>query len=185
MILRSPLFRPSQYFSAVCNDYNGKGIDQLAEIIENLKNPETRTSRRLIMTAWNPCQLDNMALPPCHVMAQFHVRNGRYLSCALYQRSGDVGLGVPFNIASYSFLTHLIANHCGLEADEFVYFLGNCHIYEKHIEPLKTQLAREPKEFPRIRISTKRENMEDYSLEDVVWETKYEYLDAIKMEMIS
>ena len=167
------------------NDYNGKGIDQLAEIIENLKNPETRTSRRLIMTAWNPCQLDNMALPPCHVMAQFHVRNGRYLSCALYQRSGDVGLGVPFNIASYSFLTHLIANHCGLEADEFVYFLGNCHIYEKHIEPLKTQLAREPKEFPRIRISTKRENMEDYSLEDVVWETKYEYLDAIKMEMIS
>ena len=137
------------------------------------------------MTAWNPCQLNSMALPPCHVMAQFHVREGKYLSCALFQRSGDVGLGVPFNIASYSLLTHLLAHHCGLEPDEFVHFLGNCHIYEQHIEPLKTQLVREPKEFPKIRIANKRENIEDYSLEDIVWETKYDSWGAIKMEMVA
>lgn len=165
--------------------YQGEGIDQIAEIIQNLKNPTTRSSRRLIMTAWNPCQLNYMALPPCHVMAQFHVRDGRYLSCALYQRSGDVGLGVPFNIASYSLLTHLLARHCGLEADEFVHFLGNCHIYEQHIEPLKTQLIREPKEFPKIKIAIQRENIEDYSLEDIVWETKYDSWGTIKMAMVA
>ena len=165
--------------------YKGEGIDQLAEIIKNLKNPETRTSRRLIMTAWNPCQLDAMALPPCHIMAQFHVHSDRYLSCALYQRSGDVGLGVPFNIASYSLLTHLLARHCGLEAYEFIHFIGNCHIYEPHIEPLKIQLTREPKNFPKIRIANEHENIEDYSLDDIVWETKYEYCDAIKMAMIA
>jgi len=167
------------------SDYRGKGIDQLAEIIANLKNPATRTSRRLIMTAWNPCQLNSMALPPCHVMAQFHVRNGQYLSCALYQRSGDVGLGVPFNIASYSLLTHILACHCGLEADEFVYFLGNCHIYENHVEPLKEQLKREPNKFPKIRISNKHENIEEYCLEDIIWETKYNSLGPIKMDMVA
>lgn len=169
-----------------CNkNYDGEGIDQLSEIIENLKNPETRSSRRLIMTAWNPCQLNSMALPPCHVLAQFHVREGRYLSCALYQRSGDVGLGVPFNIASYSLLTHILAVHCGLEPDEFVYFLGNCHIYEQHIPALKTQIDKKPKEFPRIRIANKHENIEEYNLEDIIWETKYESLGTIKMEMVA
>jgi len=105
-------------------DYTGKGVDQLQNIIDQLKNPETRNSRRLVMSAWNPQQLDEMALPPCHILCQFCVTEGNKLSCSLYQRSGDVGLGVPFNIASYSILTHLIANHCGLEAKEFVYFLG-------------------------------------------------------------
>ena len=105
-----------RFFNAPYNncdtDYTGKGVDQLQYIIEQLKNPETQFSRRLIMSAWNPCQIDEMALPPCHVLVQFNVLTGGKLSCSLYQRSGDVGLGVPFNIASYSFLTHLIAHPC-------------------------------------------------------------------------
>ena len=107
------------------SDYSGKGVDQIAYIIEQLKNPETRTSRRLVMSAWNPCQLNEMALPPCHVLCQFNVVNGNQLSCCLYQRSGDVGLGVPFNIASYAMLTRIIASVCDLEATEFIYFLSN------------------------------------------------------------
>jgi len=125
-------------------------IDQLQYIINQLKNPQTRNSRRLIMTAWNPCQLDQMALPPCHILCQFNVSNGNKLSCSLYQRSGDVALGVPFNIASYSFLTHLIAHHCDMIADEFIYNLGNAHIYEEHLDSIKTQIDREP--FRAVRI---------------------------------
>ena len=135
-------------------DYTGKGIDQLQYIIDMLKNPETRTSRRLVMTAWNPCQIQEIALPPCHVLCQFNVHSGNKLSCALYQRSGDVGLGVPFNIASYSFLTHLLAKHCGLEPVEFIYFLGNAHIYDDHAQPLKEQLSNIPFEFPTIQINS-------------------------------
>jgi len=136
-------------------DYSGQGIDQLQEIIDTLKNPATRTSRRMVMTAWNPCKLNEMALPPCHILCQFNVTDGNKLSCSMYQRSGDVGLGVPINIASYSFLTHLLAKHTGLEAYEFVYFLGNCHIYEEHIEPLKEILMRDPYEFPTLHINIK------------------------------
>jgi thymidylate synthase len=118
------------------SDYGGQGVDQLAYVIDCLKDPAKRSSRRILMSAWNPCQIDEMALPPCHVMCQFNVI-GNQLSCSLYQRSGDVGLGVPFNIASYSMLTHLLAHHCGLEANEFVYYLGNAHIYDDHIAPLQ------------------------------------------------
>ena len=118
-------------------DYSGYGVDQLQYIIDSLKNPEIRNSRRLVMTAWNPCQINEMALPPCHILCQFNVSGGNKLSCALYQRSGDVGLGVPFNISSYCFLTHILAKHCGLVAHEFVYFLGNCHIYDDHIEAMQ------------------------------------------------
>jgi thymidylate synthase len=150
-----------------CNsDYSGCGIDQLNYIISQLKNSETRNSRRLIMSAWNPCQIDKMALPPCHVMCQFNVTNNNKLSCSLYQRSGDVGLGVPFNIASYSFLTHLIAHHCGLKAYEFVYYLGNAHIYDDHIESLKTQISKIPYEFSNLEILNKYDNIEDYKVED-------------------
>jgi len=163
--------------------YQGEGIDQLEQIIETLKNPETRTSRRMIMTAWNPCQLNYMALPPCHILAQFHVRENKYLSCALYQRSGDVGLGVPFNIASYSLLTHILAKHCGLEADEFIHFLGNCHIYKEHIMPLKQQIKLEPMAFPKIEITTVHESIDDYSLDDISWTKPYESHPAIKMIM--
>lgn len=161
--------------------------DQLQEIIDALKDPVGRTSRRLIMTAWNPSQLAEMALPPCHVLAQFRVRNGNRLSCSLYQRSGDVGLGVPFNIASYSFLTHILAKHCGLVADEFVHFLGDAHIYEGHVEALKTQLERDPYPFPRIEITRTHESIDDYSLDDIVFleGSEYKHHPSIKMPLVA
>lgn len=164
-------------------DYSDKGVDQLQYIIDALKNPETRTSRRLVLSAWNPCQIDQMALPPCHVLMQFYVRENNYLSCSLYQRSGDIGLGVPFNIASYSFLTHIIAKHCGLVADEFVHFIGNAHIYENHIETLTTQLEREPMQFPRIDIINTHENINDYSIDDLKWLEEYKHHATLKMDM--
>ena len=161
-----------------------KGIDQLQQIIDALKDPKQRNSRRLIMTAWNPEQLDQMALPPCHVMCQFNVHDGNKLSCAMYQRSCDVSLGQPFNIASYSFLTHLLAKHCGLEAYEFVYFIGNYHIYEDHIEPMKEVLNREPYEFPTINIKCVKENINDYTVDDFEI-INYKHHDLIKMNMVA
>ena len=164
------------------DDYQGQGVDQLQYIIDQLQNEETRTSRRLLMSAWNPCQLDEMALPPCHVLAHFNVLGGDKLSCSLYQRSGDVGLGVPFNIASYSFLTHLIAQHCGLRAHEFIYHLGNCHIYDDHLYALGEQIVREAHEFPTLEISTTRDSISDYTEKDFVV-SDYNYHPAVKMEM--
>ena len=168
------------------DDYTGYGVDQLKYIIDNLKNPETRNSRRLLMSAWNPCQIDEMALPPCHILAQFNVLEGKYLSCSMYQRSGDVGLGVPFNIASYSMLTHLLAKHCDLEAREFVYYLGNCHIYDDHIDALKEQIARVPYAFPKLIIDNnndkKEKNIEDYTEDDFILQ-EYKFHEVIKMEM--
>jgi thymidylate synthase len=164
------------------SDYSNKGIDQLNDIINLLKNPETRNSRRLIMTAWNPCQIHEMALPPCHILCQFNVTGGNKLSCALYQRSGDVGLGVPFNIASYSLLTHLIAHHTGLDAHEFIYYLGNAHIYDDHIENLKIQQEREPYNFPNLTISKKYDNIEDYQVNDFNIEN-YNYHNNINLFM--
>jgi len=176
-----------RHFNAEYSDsskcYQGDGIDQLQEIIDTLQNPETRNSRRMIMTAWNPCQLNYMALPPCHILAQFHVRENRYLSCALYQRSGDVGLGIPFNIASYSLLTHILAKHCDLEADEFVHFLGNCHIYKEHVDALSEQIKRQPITFPKIEITKKYETIDEYHLEDISWTSPYQSHPPIKMEM--
>jgi thymidylate synthase len=169
------------------SDYNKileNGVDQLQQIIDALKDPKQRTSRRLIMTAWNPCQLDQMALPPCHVICQFNVHNGNQLSCVLFQRSNDVSLGTSFNIASYSFLTHLIAKHCDLEAYEFIHFMGNCHIYEEHIEPMKLILEREPFKFPTIEILNKRENINDYEVDDFVIHN-YESHPLIKMQMVA
>ena len=175
-----------RHFNAIyttCHDdYFGKGVDQLKYIIDNLKNPKTRNSRRLIMSAWNPCQLDEMALPPCHILAQFNVISGKYLSCSMYQRSGDVGLGVPFNIASYSMLTHLIAHHCNLEAREFLYYLGNCHIYDDHIDSLKVQIERVPYTFPKLNLNMKREKIEDYTEKDFFL-SEYKFHEGIKMEM--
>jgi len=159
--------------------------DQLQQIIDALKDPAQRNSRRLIMTAWNPNQIDQMALPPCHILAQFRVKNGNKLSCALYQRSGDIGLGVPFNIASYSFLTHILAAHCGLEADEFVHFLGDAHIYEEHAEPLKNQIEREPMPFPRIVIRGLKERIEDYDLANIEFIEPYLHHSKIEMKMVA
>ncbi len=163
------------------DDYTNKGIDQLKYIIDSLKDKEKRYSRRLIMSAWNPCQLDEMALPPCHVLVQFNVIDDK-LSCALTQRSCDIGLGVPFNILSYSLLTHLIAKHCDLEVDEFVYFMGNAHIYDDHIEPLKKQIENNILEFPKLRINIKRDNIDDYKLEDFEL-LNYKHSDVINMKM--
>jgi thymidylate synthase len=163
-------------------DYTHQGIDQLDYIIQQLKNPETINSRRLIMTAWNPCQIPEMALPPCHVMCQFNVTNGNKLSCSLYQRSGDVGLGVPFNIASYSFLTHLIAKHTDLEAYEFIYYLGNAHIYDDHIEPLKIQHTKVPYEFPKLVINNQYKSIDEYKISDFEI-VDYNFHEAIKLNM--
>lgn len=148
------------------NNETNERYDQLQDIIECLKNPSKRNSRRLIMSAWNPCQLKEMCLPPCHVLCQFRVLNGNELSCILFQRSGDIGLGVPFNIASYAFLTILLAHHCDLVPSDFIHTIGSAHIYEDHIEPLMGQIQRQPFEQPTLRIKVKRDNIDDYVIDD-------------------
>ena len=148
-------------------------------MIDSLKN--NPDSRRHIVSAWNVGDLNKMKLPPCHALFQFYVIDNR-LSCQLYQRSADVFLGVPFNIASYSILTHLIAKHCGLEAKEFVYFLGNAHIYDDHLEPLKEQMMRAPFPFPKLEILQTRLNIDDYIVDDFKL-VDYQYHKKIKMEM--
>jgi len=165
-------------------DYRGKGIDQLQNIIDKLNESKItgETSRRMIMTAWNPEQIDEMALPPCHVLSQFHITEGNQLSCTLYQRSADMGLGVPFNIASYAFLTHILAKHCDLEAKEFIHFIGNAHIYDDHIDSLEEQICNEPYDPPNLIINKKKEKIEDYKFEDFIIEN-YNYHKPIKMKM--
>jgi thymidylate synthase len=167
------------------DDYTGQGIDQIQYIIDALKDPTQHTSRRLVMSAWNPYQINEMALPPCHVLAQFYVRDHKYLSCSLYQRSGDVGLGVPFNIASYSFLTHLMAHHCGLEAEKFVHFIGDAHIYEDHVSVLREQLLRSPMPFPKMNFCITREAVENYDEHDITWIEPYKCHGELKMNMVA
>ncbi|XP_078073177.1 thymidylate synthase [Mustelus asterias] len=160
-------------------DYSGQGVDQLQYVIDTIKNnPE---DRRIIMCAWNPKDLPQMALPPCHALCQFYVVNGE-LSCQLYQRSGDMGLGVPFNIASYSLLTYMIAHITGLKPGDFVHTLGDAHIYKNHIEALKIQLQREPRPFPKLKILRNVENINDFQAEDFKLEG-YDPYPTIKMEM--
>ena len=132
-------------------DFNG--VDQLKNLIEGLKKDPD--SRRHILTAWNPAELHNMSLPPCHAFSQFYVSDNK-LSCQLYQRSCDMFLGVPFNIASYSILIHIIAKECGYEAGEFIHSLGDFHIYEEHFEQVKIQLSREPKKLPVLKFKPKK-----------------------------
>lgn len=175
-----------RFFNADYTDchenYSGRGVDQLQSVIDDLKDPVKRYSRRHVVSAWNPCQIDKMALPPCHVMFQFHVTRTNKLSCTLYQRSGDVGLGVPFNILSYSALTCLVAKHCDLEPYEFIYYLGNTHIYEEHVDSLKEQIKRKPFEFPKLTIKNTRDDINDYELDDFVI-TDYKYHEKINMKM--
>ena len=175
-----------RYFNApykTCEgDYTGQGVDQLQNIITSLQDKKERHSRRLILSAWNPLQLNEMALPPCHILAQFHVTNGDSLSCSLYQRSGDVGLGVPFNIASYSFLTHLLSHHCHLKPAEFIHFIGNAHIYDDHQEPLLEQILRVPKEAPKVIINANHEDISDYKVSNFEI-VDYDSAPPIKMEM--
>ena len=139
-------------------------IDQIAEVIEQIKtNPD---SRRLIVSAWNVGEIDRMALPPCHMIFQFYVAEGK-LSCQLYQRSADMFLGVPFNIASYALLTHLIADQCGLGVGEFVHTLGDAHIYANHVDQVQEQMTREPRKMPEIAIHRTPDRIEDYRFEDI------------------
>ena len=151
-------------------------VDQIKKVIEQIKtNPD---SRRLIVTAWNPADVDNMALPPCHTMFQFYVNNGK-LSCQLYQRSADIFLGVPFNIASYALLTHMIAHQCGLEVGEFVHTLGDAHIYLNHLDQIKEQLSRPVHQAPQLILPAEAKPIDEYQMEDIKLEG-YEHEDAIK-----
>ena len=163
-------------------DYTGKGVDQLQNVIDGINETKKTgiSSRRLLLSTWNPEQLDEMALPPCHVLSQFFVHDNT-LSCALYQRSGDVGLGIPFNIASYGFLTHLLAKHCELEAKEFIHFIGNAHIYEDHIPSLMHQINREPLAEPNVEIQRKGD-INDYLFNDFKI-NDYKHYGGIKMDM--
>ena len=138
-------------------------IDQISQVIEQIRmNPD---SRRLIVNAWNVGELDEMALPPCHLLFQFYVADGK-LSCQLYQRSADVFLGLPFNIASYSLLTHMIAHVTGLEVGEFVHSIGDAHIYSNHIEQVKTQLERESRDLPSLNIKRAVTDIDDFTFDD-------------------
>ena len=157
-------------------DYQGGHIDQISEVINQIKN--NPDSRRMIVSAWNVADLNNMNLPPCHILFQFYVANGK-LSCQLYQRSADTFLGVPFNIASYSLLTMMVAQVCGLQPGDFVYTTGDTHIYLNHIEQVKLQLTREPRKLPRMVINPDVKNIFDFKYEDFQLED-YHPWDHIK-----
>ncbi|MDP6334283.1 MAG: thymidylate synthase [Candidatus Poseidoniaceae archaeon] len=144
-------------------DNNGRAIDQIEQVIEMIKN--NPNSRRIIVSAWNVGELDEMALMPCHAFFQFHVANGK-LNCQLYQRSADVFLGVPFNIASYAILTHMIAHICGLEAGTFVHTLGDAHLYTNHLEQARLQVSREPMPLPTLKLNREICNIDDFKFED-------------------
>ena len=142
---------------------DGRTIDQLSNVINQIKN--TPDSRRMIVSAWNVAEVDKMALPPCHTMFQFYVADGK-LSCQLYQRSADVFLGVPFNIASYALLTMMIAQVCGLQPGEFVHTTGDTHIYANHFEQVELQLSREPRRLPKMKINPEVKSIFDFKYED-------------------
>lgn len=155
---------------------DGGHIDQIAEVVNTLKtNPD---SRRIIVSAWNVAELSKMALMPCHAFFQFYVANGR-LSCQLYQRSADIFLGVPFNIASYALLTHMLAQQCSLEVGDFIWTGGDCHIYSNHTAQVELQLSRKPYPYPLLRIKRKPESIFDYQLEDFEF-VEYQHHETIK-----
>ena len=166
-------------------DYSGKGVDQLADCIDKIKNnPE---DRRIIMSAWNPKDLDLMALPPCHMFCQFYVDTDRNeLSCQMYQRSADMGLGVPFNIASYALLTHMIAKVTGRKPGDFVHTIGDAHIYLNHVDALKEQLERNPRAFPKLTFREDNDKVYD-DIDGFVFEdfdvVGYKPHASIKMKM--
>ncbi len=146
---------------------NGKSVDQITQIIDSIKN--SPDSRRHIVSAWNVSDLPNMALPPCHILFQFYVANGK-LSCQLYQRSADIFLGIPFNIASYAFLLKMVAQVTGLEAHEFIHTLGDAHIYLDHIDQVKLQLSRMPKTLPNLNINPDKKDIFSFEFEDFTLE---------------
>lgn len=146
-------------------DYTGQGVDQLRDCIDKIIN--NPNDRRIVMSAWNPSDLDQMALPPCHLFCQFYVdTETNELSCQMYQRSADMGLGVPFNIASYALLTHMIAHVTGRKPGEFIHVIGDAHVYQNHVEPLKEQLERTPRPFPRLVINPEKKDIDDFDYSD-------------------
>ena len=163
-------------YGAQWRNWNNDGIDQLGDVIERIKAKPN--DRRLIVTAWNPSQIGQMKLPPCHMMFQFYVANGK-LSCMLYQRSCDMFLGVPFNIASYALLTMMIAQVCNLKPGEFIHTLGDTHIYHNHFEQVRTQLSRTPLPLPTMKINPNVKNINDFKYEDFEL-VGYESYDTIK-----
>ena len=155
---------------------NGARVNQIDEVIEQIqKNPE---SRRLIVTAWNPAEISEMALPPCHALFQFYVQNGE-LSCQLYQRSADLFLGVPFNIASYALLTMIVAQVCELRPGEFVHTFGDLHLYQNHLEQARAQLSRDFRPLPQMQLNPAVKNIHDFRFEDFTL-TNYDPHPAIK-----
>lgn len=163
--------------------YSGKGVDQLAQIIEQIKtNPY---DRRILLTAWNPSALDAMALPPCHILCQFYVgnKNGKKeLSCQMYQRSCDMGLGVPFNIASYALLTKMIAHVCGIDVGDLVLVMGDAHVYSNHVDALKLQIERQPTQFPTLKFARELKSIDEFQFEDFLLEG-YHPQSKIVMDM--
>jgi thymidylate synthase len=147
------------------NKMGVKHIDQLAELINSIKKDPY--GRRHILTAWNPGELNLMALPPCHMMAQFYVSKDKKLSCQMYQRSADMFLGVPFNIASYALFTHMIAQACKLDVGELTLVLGDAHIYENHVEQVKEQIARKPFALPKLQLNPEVEGITEFTMEDI------------------
>lgn len=154
--------------------------DQLLELLDGLKNDPF--SRRHIISAWNPGELEIMALPPCHLMSQFYVSNDRKLSCHMYQRSADMFLGVPFNIASYALFTEMLAQVCNMTAGDLVISFGDCHIYKNHISQVKEQLSRDPLELPRIVLNKDINDITKFTMADIALEN-YQSHDSIKAEM--
>ncbi len=164
------------FYGSQWRNWNGEGIDQIAEVIEKLK--KTPNDRRMIVSAWNVGKIAQMHLPPCHMMFQFYVANNK-LSCMLYQRSCDMFLGVPFNIASYALLTMMIAQVCGYELGEFIHTLGDTHIYHNHFDQVREQLSHTPYELPQMRINPEVKDINDFKYEDFEL-VNYKSYEAIK-----
>jgi thymidylate synthase len=165
-------------------DYTNKGIDQIQQVIHLLKTDPM--SRRIILSAWNPSQINQMNLPPCHMFCQFYVSSNQELSCQMYQRSADVGLGLPFNIASYAVLTYILGKITNLKPKKLSIIIGDAHIYENHIETLKEQITREPYLFPSLEINSNKKfnKIEDFEIDDFII-NNYNYYETLKMEMIA
>jgi dihydrofolate reductase/thymidylate synthase len=164
-------------------DYTDKGVDQIQQIIHLLKNDPM--SRRIILTAWNPCQINQVNLPPCHMMCQFYVSSNKELSCMMYQRSADIGLGLPFNIASYAVLTYILGKLTNLKPKKLSIIIGDAHIYENHIDALKEQITREPFEFPKLELNLEKEynKVEDFDINDFKI-LNYKCFEHLKMQMV-
>jgi thymidylate synthase len=160
-------------------NFNGDVIDQLAQLVDGIKKDPY--GRRHILSAWNPGELDQMALPPCHMFAQFFVSKGK-LSCQMYQRSADLFLGVPFNIASYSLLTHMLAQVCDLEVGEFVHILGDTHVYSNHVKQVEEQVGREPLPLPTLWLNPEIKDITKFTMNDIRLDG-YQHHPSIKADM--